>query len=63
VKNWYKSTRSAANGECVEIAASPGSIVVRDSKDPQGPVLRFATESWREFIELVRAGRMDRPDS
>ncbi|MDT4986834.1 MAG: hypothetical protein QOI74_928 [Micromonosporaceae bacterium] len=63
MSNWCKSTRSAANGECVEVAVSLGSIVVRDSKDPRGPVLRFGTESWRDFIALVRAGRLDRPGS
>jgi hypothetical protein len=45
------------------VAVSSGSIVVRDSKDPRGPVLRFGTESWRDFIALVRAGRLDRPGS
>jgi ABC-type amino acid transport substrate-binding protein len=58
--HWVKSTRSAANGACVEVAfVAAGAVAVRDSKDPDGPVLRFAAEAWRGFIESVQAGRFD----
>ena len=38
---WVKSSYSFANGNCVEVAALPGAVAVRDSKDPGGPVLTF----------------------
>jgi predicted secreted Zn-dependent protease len=58
---WQKSSRSAANGHCVEIAASPGVVLVRDSKDTTGPVLTFDPSGWRGFLAGVRVGEFDRP--
>lgn len=37
---WRKSSRTNVN-ECVEVAWPGDVIVVRDSKDPSGPVLTF----------------------
>jgi hypothetical protein len=45
----------------VEVAEVPSAMAVRDSKDPDGPVLRFGTESWRQFIGSVRSGAFDGP--
>ncbi|WBB59080.1 DUF397 domain-containing protein [Streptomyces sp. WMMC500] len=51
---WFKSSYSSVQGgDCIEIAPSPDTIHVRDSKDPHGPVLRFTPEAWTEFIALV----------
>jgi hypothetical protein len=54
---WMKSSRSTGNGACVEVK-SPAveSVVVRDSKDPQGPVLTFSPEEWTAFVDDVDRG-------
>jgi hypothetical protein len=53
---WRKSTRSSNQGNCVEVADNlPGVVYVRDSKDPDGPVLTFEPDAWRAFIEDVKS--------
>ena len=53
--NWRKSTKSAANGHCVEIAEQRDGVAVRDSKDPDGPRLRFDTAAWNGFVASLRS--------
>jgi len=56
---WVKSTYSTSQGsECVEVAPlADGGRAVRDSKDPDGPVLRFTADEWRAFVRSVKAGQ------
>ncbi|WP_344919413.1 DUF397 domain-containing protein [Streptosporangium oxazolinicum] len=70
VGTWRKSTLSGGNGgSCVEVAltdnvqATPERPVepehlflVRDSKDPDGPVLSFAPSEWNAFLVNIKAG-------
>ncbi len=52
--NWRKASYSASNGGCVEVADRAGSVLVRDTQDRTGPVLRFTPEAWRRFAGLVK---------
>ena len=54
---WRKSRYSKANGNCAEVAAVPGVVLIRDSKDPDGPVLAFRGSTWGAFLAGLRAGR------
>lgn len=57
---WIKSSLSFSNSNCVEIASLPGGAVgVRDSKDTEGPVLRFTPDEWSAFLGGVRNGEFD----
>jgi Domain of unknown function (DUF397) len=56
---WIKATRSYGCGECVELAAADNSVLVRDSKDTQGPHLRFAKADLAAFLASARAGTFD----
>lgn len=54
---WRASSYSAASGNCVQIASLPnGRRVVRDSKNPTGPILISPLAEWSAFIALIRAG-------
>lgn len=45
---WRKAQRSNdQGGECVEVAAFPKAIGVRDSKDPDGPMLLLDPVAFR----------------
>ena len=55
--HWVKSSLSFCNGNCVEVASLPdGGVGVRDSKNADGPVLRFTSDDWRSFLGKVRLG-------
>jgi hypothetical protein len=48
--NWRKARRSIGNGDCVEVASVDGWVAVRDSKNPDGPVLTYTAAQWRLFL-------------
>jgi F420-0:gamma-glutamyl ligase len=57
--SWHKSSYSGGDqgSECVEVGVgAPGVVPVRDSKDPQGPVLTFTPSAWTAFVTSVRDG-------
>jgi predicted secreted Zn-dependent protease len=59
IMEWRKSSYSGTNGQCVEAASGPGLVLVRDSKDRNGPVLTFTPAQWAGFAAGVRDGEFD----
>ena len=58
---WIKSFLSFANGNCVEVADLPdGMVGIRNSRDSDGPVLRFTPDEWAAFLAGARRGEFDR---
>jgi len=39
----------------IEAQATVLAVAIRDSKDPDGPLLAFAADTWTEFAERVKA--------
>lgn len=61
---WRKSSYSANGGNCVEVASNlPGIVVVRDSKDPDGPNLALTEQAWSAFIERIKRRVLDQSRS
>ncbi|MBL1073159.1 DUF397 domain-containing protein [Nocardia sp. 2] len=58
---WFKSSRSGAGKECVEVAFLSGDAVgVRDSKNPEGPALVFGAREWDSFTSGIERGAFER---
>ncbi len=56
--SWRKATASGANG-CVEVAALSHGVAIRDSKNPDGPVLRYTQHEWNAFLDGAKNGEFD----
>jgi hypothetical protein len=56
---WHKSTYSnGSGGNCVEAApVRGGRHALRDSKNPDGPVLLFTAIQWQAFIQEVKLSK------
>ena len=50
---WNKSSY-CRNATCVEIGHTEDEVLMRDSKDPEGPVLRFTRSQWQEFVQSLK---------
>ena len=51
---WRKSSYSGnSGGQCVEVGDYAGRILVRDTQDRRGPLLRFTPGAWRRFADRV----------
>ena len=58
---WRKSSYSGnGGGNCVEVASNLTDIVaVRDSKNPDGPMLACTREAWSDFVQSMKQGEFD----
>lgn len=52
---WFKSSYSGGEGEaCIEVAACPGTVHIRDSKDTSLPSIAVTPASWASFIAYAQ---------
>ncbi|MFF1676633.1 DUF397 domain-containing protein [Streptomyces sp. NPDC058256] len=52
---WRKSSYSSGSqGDCVEVAACPTTIHIRDSKNTRGPQLALSPTAWTDFVEFAK---------
>lgn len=52
--DWRKSSHSGnEGGQCVEVAEHARLIHVRDSKDPNGPMIDVTPASWVDFVRFA----------
>ncbi|MEU0991863.1 DUF397 domain-containing protein [Streptomyces sp. NPDC005953] len=59
---WFKSSYSSNGGNCVEWspshACTTGIVSVRDSKNPNGPVLNLSTNAFAGLVTLARSANL-----
>lgn len=61
-RSFRKSSRSTGTANCVEKGvADDGTVALRDSKDPTGPVLEMTPAAFGEFLADIKAGVFDLP--
>ncbi|MGI5221196.1 DUF397 domain-containing protein [Nocardia sp. CA-290969] len=61
---WFKSSYSETSGSCVEVAfLDSGMVGVRDSKNPSGPALVFASDAWDSFTACANARKFHHRNS
>lgn len=58
---WRKSSLSYANGNCVEVNVTETVVLLRNSRDQDGPVLMFTHREWSEFLEGAGRGEFSLP--
>ena len=55
---WHKSSYTGSNGgNCVELADAAGAVAIRDSKDPNGPVLLLTRAALRTAVQSAISTR------
>ncbi|MCX5162139.1 DUF397 domain-containing protein [Streptomyces sp. NBC_00264] len=54
---WFKSSYSSSGdgNDCVEVAATPGTVHVRDSKNAPGPRFAVTLTAWADFVNYASA--------
>ena len=55
--NWRKSSHSAENGTCVEVAFAGSTVGVRDSTSPDSGLVCVNAVGWAEFLRRVERHR------
>jgi hypothetical protein len=57
VLKWFKSSYSGSEGgQCLEVAPTPTTIHIRDSKNPEdsGPALHVTPAAWAAFTTSLQ---------
>jgi len=58
---WFKSSYSdGEGGQCLEVAVTPDTIHLRDSKQPTAPPLTLSPTAWSAFVCLAAGTRPPR---
>jgi Domain of unknown function (DUF397) len=55
----WRVARHCDAGSCIRVARSGDSVLIGDTKNPDGPVLAYDRAEWKTFIEGIRHGDFD----
>lgn len=60
--SWVKS-QFCDTSSCVEAMRVENEIWMRDSKDPDGPILKFPAREWSQFMADINKNKSDLADT
>lgn len=55
---WYRSTFCESNG-CLEVLFIDGQVAIRNSTNPDGPILSATPAEWQAFVKGVSNSEFD----
>ncbi len=55
----WRTSLSCDGGACVEVAADRNIIMIRNSRQPGGPLIEYSPEGWHEFVSGIKNGDFD----
>ena len=55
----WRIARRCNGGACVRVAVAGETVLIGDSKSPEGPVLSYSRAEWDAFVEGIRQGDFD----
>jgi predicted secreted Zn-dependent protease len=55
----WRTAHSCDGGACVQVAADRDIILIRNSRQPGGPLLEYTTQEWHEFVSGIKKGDFD----
>ena len=55
----WRVARTCQGGSCVRVAYTGGTILIGDTKNPDGDVLTYTVSEWQEFVAGVKQGDFD----
>lgn len=59
--SWRKASLSHAANNCVELSSTADFVAVRDSKNPDSPILTYTSAAWSAFLIGAKKGYFDEP--
>jgi Domain of unknown function (DUF397) len=55
----WRTALNCDGGACVQVAADQHSILIGSTRQPDGPVLVYSPDEWREFVAAIKKGDFD----
>ena len=52
----WRTALNCDGGACVEVADGRDSILIRNSRQPDGPRLEYTPKEWHEFVSGIKKG-------
>lgn len=55
----WRTAKSCTANNCVQVGVVDDAVGIRDSKDPDGAILRYSVNEWKSFVAGVKNGDFD----